>query len=40
MGPFGRNRNRWDDNIKINLKDGECEGMEWIHLLQDRDELL
>jgi hypothetical protein len=25
-----------DDNIKLDLKETECEGVEWIHLAQDR----
>jgi hypothetical protein len=31
---LGRSRHRWDDNITVNLK--SCEGMEWIHLSQNR----
>jgi len=33
----GRPRLRWDDNIKIDLPEVGCEGMNWIELAQDRD---
>ena len=35
--PLGRPRRRWEDNIKINLQEVECGGMDWIELAQDRD---
>jgi hypothetical protein len=35
--PLGRPRHRWEDNIKINLQEVRCEGMDWIYLAQDRD---
>jgi hypothetical protein len=35
--PFGSTRRRWEDNIKIDLQEIECEGMDWIELAQDRD---
>ena len=35
--PFGRPRGRWEDNIKMNLQEVGCEGMDWIDLPQDRD---
>jgi hypothetical protein len=35
--PFERPRRRWEDNIKIDLQEVGCEGMEWIELAQDRD---
>jgi len=34
---LGRARRRWEDNIKIDLEDVECGGMDWIELAQDRD---
>jgi hypothetical protein len=37
ISPLGRLKHRWKDNIKVNLKEMECEGMDWIHLAQDRD---
>jgi hypothetical protein len=27
---------KWEDNIKIDLGEIECESMEWIHLAEDR----
>ena len=35
--PFGRPRRRWEDNIKMDLKEVGCGGMDWIELAQDRD---
>jgi hypothetical protein len=35
--PFGRPRHRWEDNIRIDLQEGGCGGMDWIDLAQDRD---
>ena len=35
--PLGRPRRRWEDNIKMDLQEVVCEGMEWIELAQDRD---
>ena len=35
--PFGRTRRRWEDNIKMDLQDVACGGMDWIELAQDRD---
>jgi len=34
---FGRPRGRWEDNIKMDLQDVGCGGMDWIELAQDRD---
>jgi hypothetical protein len=34
---LGRPRRRWEDNIKMNLREVGCGGMEWIGLPQDRD---
>ena len=36
-GPLGRPRRRWEDNIKMDLQEVGCGGMEWIELAQDRD---
>jgi len=30
--PLGSSRRRWEDNIKINLQEVECGGMDWIEL--------
>ena len=35
--PFGRPRLRWEDNIKMDLQEIGCGGMDWIELPQDRD---
>ena len=35
--PLGRPRCRWEDNIKMNLKEVGCGGMDWIELVQDMD---
>jgi hypothetical protein len=35
--PLGRHRCRWEDNIKIDLQEVGCGGMDWIGLAQDRD---
>jgi hypothetical protein len=35
--PFGRPRRRWEDNIKLNLQEMGCGGMDWNELVQDRD---
>jgi hypothetical protein len=35
--PPGRPRRRWEDNIKMDLQEVVCGGMEWIELAQDRD---
>jgi len=35
--PLGRPRFRWEDNIKMDLKEVGCGGMDWIDLTQDRD---
>jgi len=35
--PLGRPRHRWEDNIKMELQEVGCGGMDWIELAQDRD---
>jgi hypothetical protein len=34
---LGKPRCRWEDNIKMNLQEVGCGGMDWIELVQDRD---
>jgi hypothetical protein len=34
--PIGRPRHRWEDNIKMDLQEGGCGGMDWIELAEDR----
>jgi len=36
--PLGRPRRRWDDNIKIDLREIVWEGVDWSHLAQNRDQ--
>jgi hypothetical protein len=35
--PLGRPRSRWKNNIKMDLQEVGCEGMDWIDVAQDRD---
>jgi hypothetical protein len=35
--PLGRPRRRWENNIKMDLQEVGCGGMDWIELVQDRD---
>jgi hypothetical protein len=35
--PLVRPRRRWEDGIKVDLRDIGWGGVEWIHLAQDRD---
>jgi hypothetical protein len=34
---LGRPRRRWKENIKMDLQEVECGGMDWIKLAWDRD---
>ena len=36
--PLGRPRHRWEDNIKMDLKEVGCDPGEWIDLADDRDQ--
>ena len=35
--PFGRPSLRWEDNIKMDLVEVGCGGMDWVELAQGRD---
>jgi hypothetical protein len=35
--PLGRPRRTWEDNIKMDLLEGGCRGMDWTELTQNRD---
>jgi hypothetical protein len=37
LRPLGRPRRRWEGNIKANLQEVVCGGIDWIELAQDRD---
>jgi hypothetical protein len=37
-GRLGRPKLRWEDNIKMNVKEMEWESMDWSHMAQDRGE--
>jgi hypothetical protein len=37
MRPLGRPRRRWEDNIKLDLREKEFGDVDWIHLAQDTD---
>jgi len=38
--PLGRHRLRWEDSMKMYLKEVGCVGLDWIELAQDRDRWL
>ena len=35
--PLGRPWRRWEDNIKMDLQEEGCKGVDWIQLAQDMD---
>ena len=35
--PLGKPRRRREDNIKVDFREVECGGMDWIELVQDMD---
>jgi hypothetical protein len=36
VGPHGRPRHRWEDNIRMDLREKGWEGVDSIHLAHDR----
>jgi hypothetical protein len=36
--PLGRLWRRWEENIEMDLREIGWEGVDWIHLAQDRDQ--
>jgi hypothetical protein len=36
--PLGRPKRRWEDNIRLDLREIEWEGVDCMHLAQDRDQ--
>jgi hypothetical protein len=35
--PLGRPGRRWEDNIKMYLRESGLNDMDWVHLAQNRD---
>jgi len=35
---LGRPKRRWENNIRTDLRETGWEGVDWIHLAQDRDQ--
>jgi len=35
--PLGRPRRRWEDNIRMDLREVGCGCVDWMDLAQDRD---
>jgi hypothetical protein len=33
-----RPRRRWEDNIRMDLRETVWEGIDWIHVIRDRDQ--
>jgi len=36
--PLRRPRHRWEGNIRMDLRETGWEGVDWMHLAQDRDQ--
>jgi hypothetical protein len=36
--PLGTPKRKWEDTIKMDLREIVWEGVEWMHLAQDRDQ--
>jgi hypothetical protein len=36
--PLGRHRRRWGNNIRMGFREIGWEGVDWMHLAQDRDQ--
>jgi hypothetical protein len=37
-GPLGRPMRRWEENIRLDLREIGWEGVDWMHLAQDKDQ--
>jgi hypothetical protein len=35
--PLGRPRRRWEDGVRMDLRETGLAGVDWIRLIQDRD---
>jgi len=38
MRPLGRPRRIWKGNIRMDLRELGCKGLDWLHLANDRDQ--
>jgi len=38
--PLGRPRHRWEDNIKMDLQEVGCEGMDWNNVAQHKGQVV
>ena len=36
--PLGGTRRKWEDNIKMDLSEVDCDAGDWINLAEDRDQ--
>jgi hypothetical protein len=36
--PLGRPRRRWEDNVRMDVREIGCKDVDWMHLVQDRDQ--
>jgi hypothetical protein len=36
--PLGKPRRRWENNVKIDIRERGWGGMDWIHMVQDKDQ--
>jgi len=36
--PLGRPRCTWEDNIRMDLREIGCKGVDWMDLTQERDQ--
>jgi hypothetical protein len=36
--PLGRSRRRWEDNIRMDLREIGWKGVDWVHLTSDGDQ--
>jgi hypothetical protein len=34
----GRYKRRWEENFRLDLRETEWKGVDWMHLAQDRDQ--
>jgi hypothetical protein len=37
--PLGRSRRRWEDGVRMDLRETDFGGVDWIRLAHDRDRL-